>query len=55
VAENLGARTALVGAGLFAGLGIAVVTAWYLRQADEKPTIRLRPASHLRRLHAGIS
>jgi MFS family permease len=34
VAETLGARTALVGSGLFAGLGIAMATAWYLRRTD---------------------
>src|SRR5688572_8106756 len=54
VAETLGARTALVGAGLFAGLGIAVVTAWYLRQSDWEPAWR-RPALRIRRAHAGIS
>jgi MFS family permease len=34
VAENLGARTALVGSGALAGLGITLVTAWYVRQTD---------------------
>ena len=34
VAETLGARSALVGSGLVAGLGIAAVTTWYLRQSD---------------------
>jgi MFS family permease len=55
VAETLGARTALVGAGLFAGLGIAVVTAWYLRQSDWEPAAWRRPALRIRRAHAGIS
>jgi MFS family permease len=55
VAETLGARTALVGAGLFAGLGIAVVTAWYLRQSDWDRAAWRRPALRIRRAHAGIS
>jgi hypothetical protein len=44
VAENLGARTALVGSGALAGLGIAAVTAWYLRREDPDG-VRLRQAA----------
>jgi MFS family permease len=52
VAETLGARTALVGAGLFAGLGIAVVTARYARRTDGEPVHLRREAANLRSVYA---
>jgi MFS family permease len=52
VAETLGARTALVGAGLFAGLGIAVVTAWYARRTMGEPQHLRREVANLRSVYA---
>jgi MFS family permease len=52
VAENLGARTALVGSGVLAGLGIAVVTAWYVRQTDGQTDRLRREAADLRSAYA---
>jgi MFS family permease len=52
VAETLGARTALVGTGAFAGLGIAVVTAWYLLRTDGETEHLRREAANLRSAYA---
>jgi MFS family permease len=61
VAETLGARTAVTGTGTVAGLGIAAVTTWYLRQSDwerptwHRPTLTLEPPrrmAHIGRLRA---
>jgi len=52
VAENFGARTALVGSGTLAGLGIAVVTAWYVRQTDGQVDRLRHQATALRSTYA---
>ncbi|MFZ0142493.1 MAG: MFS transporter [Aeromicrobium sp.] len=52
VAENFGARTALVGSGVLAGLGIAAVTAWYVRQTDGQVDRLRHEASALRWTYA---
>jgi MFS family permease len=52
VAETLGARTALVGAGLFAGLGIAIATAWFLHRADGETDHLRSEAAALRSVYA---
>ena len=52
VAETLGARTALAGTGVAAGLGIAAVTTWYLRQSDWERPHPPRRVAHIGRLRA---
>ena len=52
VAENYGARTALVGSGVLAGLGIALVTAWYVRQTDGQVDRLRHQATALRSTYA---
>ena len=52
VAEALGARAALVGTGVVAGLGIAVVTAWYVRQTEGETDHLRREAAALRSVYA---
>lgn len=52
VAETLGARVAVTGTGIAAGLGIAAVTTWYLRQADWDTDHLRRDAVALRSRYA---
>ncbi len=52
VAEALGARTALVSTGVLAGLGIAVVTAWYVRQTEGETDHLRREAAAIRSVYA---
>ena len=52
VAEALGARTSLVGTGVLAGLGIAIVTTWYVRQTEGETDHLRREAAALRSTYA---
>ena len=52
VAETLGPRTALVGSGALAGLGIAVVTAWYVRRTEGETEHLRREAAAVRSVYA---
>ncbi len=52
VAETLGPRTALVGSGVLAGLGIAVVTAWYVRRTEGETEHLRREAAAVRSVYA---